>query len=320
MHILLFAILISATTTFGQIAINSSGTDSDPSAILDVVSTDKGMLIPRLTTAQRTGIVNAAEGLLVYDTDIDIFYYYRGSAWAPVGSGSKVSGWDFEGDTIKRVVDGNTLMTIAKEGNVGIGTAAPGAKLEVSGGNLKMTDGNIVLNSKWFSGDGDDEGVYVRGSNGHVGIGRVPNSGGNIARFLEIKDNLGIYGADSATLYLNRNATNYMKFNYFNNILHIEQEGANGGVKFRNEDDDDIFFIDFANERSTFPTGSVGIGTTSPDEKFEVEFGDSDKDVEIGVGTTDPDVTFITLRSPNGTKYYITVDGTGSLTTSSTKP
>ena len=66
--------------------------------------------------------------------------------------------------------------------------------------------------------------------------------------------------------------------------------------------------------------GRVGIGTTTPDEKFEVEFGNANKDVEIGVGTTDTDVTFITLRSPNGTKFYVTVSDAGILSASTTKP
>jgi hypothetical protein len=66
--------------------------------------------------------------------------------------------------------------------------------------------------------------------------------------------------------------------------------------------------------------GGVGVGTASPDEKFEVEFGDSSKDVEIGQGSTDTDVTFITLRSPNGTKFYITVNDSGTLSASTTKP
>jgi len=41
-----------------------------------VEATNKGVLVPRLTTAQRTAIVNPAEALLVYDTDADCFYYF----------------------------------------------------------------------------------------------------------------------------------------------------------------------------------------------------------------------------------------------------
>jgi hypothetical protein len=65
--------------------------------------------------------------------------------------------------------------------------------------------------------------------------------------------------------------------------------------------------------------GKVGIGTETPDEPFEIEFG-PDIDVEFGQGTTNPNVTFIALRSPNGTKYYITVDDAGNLTASTTRP
>jgi hypothetical protein len=67
-------------------------------------------------------------------------------------------------------------------------------------------------------------------------------------------------------------------------------------------------------------SGDVGIGTATPDEKVDIEFGDTDVDVEIGRGTTDTDVTFLTLRSPNGTKFYLTVDDSGTLSASTTKP
>jgi hypothetical protein len=66
--------------------------------------------------------------------------------------------------------------------------------------------------------------------------------------------------------------------------------------------------------------GNTGIGTATPDEKLEVEFSSSEVDIELGQGTTDSDVTFLTLRSPNGTKYYITVSDAGVFTSSTTKP
>ena len=53
----------------------------ESSAMLDVKSTDKGMLIPRLSTAQRTAISSPVEGLFVYDTDMKKFYFYDGTNW-----------------------------------------------------------------------------------------------------------------------------------------------------------------------------------------------------------------------------------------------
>ena len=64
------------------VAINTTGNDPDTSAMLDVSSTEKGLLIPRMTEAQRTGIALPAKGLLVYQNDgTEGFYYYDGSAW-----------------------------------------------------------------------------------------------------------------------------------------------------------------------------------------------------------------------------------------------
>lgn len=65
-----------------NIGINSTGTTPDKSAILDVSATDKGMLVPRMTTAQRTAINSPAKGLLVYQTEAPSgFYFYDGASW-----------------------------------------------------------------------------------------------------------------------------------------------------------------------------------------------------------------------------------------------
>ncbi len=60
----------------------------DASAILDLTATNKGMLVPRLTTAQRVAIVSPATGLLVYDTDFSQFWFYDGTVWNPIAAGA----------------------------------------------------------------------------------------------------------------------------------------------------------------------------------------------------------------------------------------
>ena len=55
-------------------------TTPDPTALLDLSASDKGLLAPRLTTLARTSITTPAEGLLVYDTDEDAFFYYDTSS------------------------------------------------------------------------------------------------------------------------------------------------------------------------------------------------------------------------------------------------
>ncbi len=51
------------------------------SALLDLSSTGKGLLIPRMSSAQRTGIAAPAKGLLVFDNDLNQFYFFNGSSW-----------------------------------------------------------------------------------------------------------------------------------------------------------------------------------------------------------------------------------------------
>lgn len=62
----------------------------DPSAKLDIESTEGGILIPRMNTVQRLLIANPAEGLLVYDTDVDCFFYFNlaSGAWENLCSGT----------------------------------------------------------------------------------------------------------------------------------------------------------------------------------------------------------------------------------------
>ncbi|QQR96516.1 MAG: tail fiber domain-containing protein [Bacteroidota bacterium] len=67
----------------------------DASALLDMVSTDKGILIPRMTTTLRITIAAPATGLLVYDSDLNKFYFFNGIAWIAVGSNI---GWSLTGD------------------------------------------------------------------------------------------------------------------------------------------------------------------------------------------------------------------------------
>lgn len=52
-----------------------------PSAALEVSAPDKGMLVPRLNSGQRSSIPSPAAGLLVFDTDTNTFWVHNGSAW-----------------------------------------------------------------------------------------------------------------------------------------------------------------------------------------------------------------------------------------------
>ena len=68
-------------------AINTDASTANTSALLDVKSTDKGMLIPRMSKAQKNAIAAPATGLLVFQNAPDSvgFYYYNGNI-TPAGS------------------------------------------------------------------------------------------------------------------------------------------------------------------------------------------------------------------------------------------
>ena len=78
-----FISLFFSTTCFSQsVGINNEGLIADSTAILDINSTKKGLLIPRMTAQQKMTIIAPANGLLIYQTDGDPgFYYYNGSSW-----------------------------------------------------------------------------------------------------------------------------------------------------------------------------------------------------------------------------------------------
>jgi hypothetical protein len=70
-----------------NVAINTDGSAAATSAILDVKSTTQGMLVPRMTQAQRTAISTPATGLLVYQTDATEGFYFRSaSGWVSLNT------------------------------------------------------------------------------------------------------------------------------------------------------------------------------------------------------------------------------------------
>ena len=88
---LAIAILCCTNVLFAQnVGINTDGSAPHNSAMLDVKSTSGGILIPRMTEAQKNAIASPAEGLMIYQTDGTSGFYYRNgsNAWTLIGTGS----------------------------------------------------------------------------------------------------------------------------------------------------------------------------------------------------------------------------------------
>ena len=76
----LFITLLSLSVSFGQ-SVGIGTNTPDSSAALEIKSSDRGLLIPRMSAAERAAITNPATGLLVYDTDTAGFMYFDGIQW-----------------------------------------------------------------------------------------------------------------------------------------------------------------------------------------------------------------------------------------------
>ena len=93
------------TGSYSQVGVGT--TTPEGSSMLDVSSTTKGLLVPRMTSAQRTAIASPASGLIVFQTDAPSgFYFYQGTGWRLVEDWTEGGG----GHVID--ADGNVYSTV----------------------------------------------------------------------------------------------------------------------------------------------------------------------------------------------------------------
>ena len=95
-NLLILIFSLSSLFCLSQVGIGT--TTPDPSAILDITSTDKGVLVPRVSLNDVTDISvatgtipNPTDGLLVWNTNASTiggtgigFYYFLGTRWLPI--------------------------------------------------------------------------------------------------------------------------------------------------------------------------------------------------------------------------------------------
>jgi hypothetical protein len=156
--LLVTSLILSTGLTFAQgVGINADGSAPDNSAMLDVKSTDKGLLIPRMTAAQRASIINPAAGLMVYQTDTPSgFYYYDGTAWTAVG----VSGQHYVGE----LYGGGVIFWVDPNGQQGL-IVSPELNGAHIWSNITATLIGPAAESDW---DGLSNSIAIVGQSGHT--------------------------------------------------------------------------------------------------------------------------------------------------------
>jgi hypothetical protein len=138
--IVLFVFIYLSVSLLAQGVAISEDQDDLPheSAVLHLISTDKGFLIPRLTESQRDNITNPAKGLLIYNSDEDEFQYNAGDEDSP--SWQALGGGGGGGTSLWSLGDGDDIYR--QDGNVGIATDDPNEALTIDG-VLSMAETNI---------------------------------------------------------------------------------------------------------------------------------------------------------------------------------
>ena len=250
-----------------SVGINSDGSSPNPSAMLEVKSTSKGFLAPRMTAAQRGSIASPVAGLLVYQTDGETGYYeYNGSTWVRT-----TSLWTSN-------LEGGIYYN---SGNVGIGTATPGYKLTVQNGEIVSasdTDAGLV-----FTGtDGTANDMTVRYDRPNARLEFRDNLNSQTRMVVEQDGNVGI-GTTTPTALLDvegiiRSTTVSLGNNdeiWYSGTasddasLYLNHRGYNDGFDYYR----DTRICDGKKGAIAFfdgSSGNVGIGTTSPSYTLDV--------------------------------------------------
>ncbi len=92
--LLMILITLNETASAQNIGIGTSTPHA--SAVLEIKSNTRGILLPRTSTTSRNAIAGPAKGLILYDTTTSTFWFHNGSAWSQLASGG--NGWNITGN------------------------------------------------------------------------------------------------------------------------------------------------------------------------------------------------------------------------------
>lgn len=176
-----------------QVGINNAS--PDPSSILDVTATDKGMLIPRMPLASIQSIDSPAQGLMVFETSSNVFMYYTGAQWIEIGE-------SLQRDNFKLI---KSIADLAEEDTGSVYQLDTNTLYQING--TILLDKPINLNNAYLEGSDSIEDIILNTGTGAMFDG---STGGSI-RNLTMSGNgsnsiFNLVGTDnSQTLLLNNN-------------------------------------------------------------------------------------------------------------------
>lgn len=155
-------ICIITATSFSQNNIGIGTASPAESAALDISSTTKGLLIPRITGVQRIAIPSPATGLLVFDTDTKTLWAYDGAAWKNLYTSGGGLSLPFSQSV-------NTSISALQVSNQGSGAALEGASANEFGiGTTAKTTGDYGWGLYSFSNKPGANSIYAIADSGAV--------------------------------------------------------------------------------------------------------------------------------------------------------
>lgn len=300
--------LILQYTEVGQVGIGTNAPNT--SSILDIVSTTKGVLLPRMTTTQRDAINTPATGLKIYNTTTNAFNFYDGSAWVALVSGSFTDTNFANTDltlTANRSHSLNSFNLGFVGGNVGIGTNNPNRLLSVyttltpistanpDAINLGATFSNLAGSNLKFILYYDDASSQAGFGVSSGAVNYVGYTSGISHKFFDYGNSTywALFSKNSnelyAGLYIKSTAldTYILRANDNSNnpVLSVKSDGTSGfGTAFPSaklhvvSTSGTAFRVDGSlttNNLVVLDDGNVGVGFASPTRKFWVQ-ADSD--------------------------------------------
>ena len=267
-----------------SLSINTDGSTANASAMLDIKSTIKGMLIPRMDKSNKNAISSPAAGLLVYQISPDSigFHYYDGSSWIWLLGSSALNSqaWKINGNSATNpstnflgTTDNKSL--VLKVNNISAGILSATSDLNTSFGYYANPSfaGNYNTTIGYASTYSNTTGSYNTAIGHHSLYTNNSGSNNTAAGFFALRSNLsGNYNTafgDSA-LYNNTVGNYNSALGYFANALsgltNSTAIGANAIVTQNNS----LVLGSISGTNGATSSVNVGIGTTAPSDKLEV--------------------------------------------------
>src|ERR1019366_1505929 len=138
-----------------SVGIGAAQFTPNASSLLELRSVTQGTLITRMTTLQMNAIIAPAPGLVIYDTDCNVFEYWNGTVWIPFPSGSTspATPGAIVGPTVPCINSTGIAFSIALVAGATnyVWTVPPGATVVTGQGtvaitvNFGTTNGNVCV-------------------------------------------------------------------------------------------------------------------------------------------------------------------------------